>query len=185
MVGVDVAEQAGVVHVADDDIDLAVVEQVAECCSTAYADSGESCAFDCRDELELSVGEVVEEQRALGVCGAPVGVFVGLGINVAVGDEEILPAVVVVVEESVAEAYEGDSWCADTCLVADIGEGSRAVVAEEHVVVVGERSADDAEVAIVLVVAGGEAHVGNLAAVAVESEAAGVALVLGGRRHPC
>ena len=56
----------------------------------------------------------------------------------AIGDEQILPAVVIVVKKAGAPAEERDRGLGDARLVADIGEVGVAVVAIERLVVVGK-----------------------------------------------
>ena len=181
VVVVYVFEQDGdSVHVADDDVDFAPVEDVAKGSAAAYGDDCESGALDGGDFGEFTVFEVVEQLVALGVAGAPLGVLVDLGVDVAVGDEEVFPAVVVIVEEAVGKADEGDGWAGDAGAVTDIGEGAGAIVFEDDFVVVGEGGGDDVEVAVVLVVADGEAHIGDLAAALVDGETGDVGVVFEG-----
>ena len=89
VVGVDVAQQdRRPVDGIDDDVDLAVVEEVAEGRAASGDDIGEPGADDRLDVLEdallwLLAGHIVEEQRALGPACAPV-VLVHLRVDVAV-----------------------------------------------------------------------------------------------------
>src|SRR5208282_1260819 len=72
-VGVDVAEEhRRSVKRVDDDIDLAVVEEVAKGCAPAGRDDGEAGALDRRNKFELFPPEVAIKQRALGKACAPV-----------------------------------------------------------------------------------------------------------------
>ena len=116
---------------------------------------------------------------ALLEAGAPV-VAVDLGVDVAVGGEEVEPAVVVVVEEGGAPAEEGNGGFGDAELVADVGEVAVAVVVVEDLVVVGEGGVVEVDAAVVEVVAGGDAHAGGFAAAFVEGVTAGVACVFEG-----
>ena len=159
------------VHVVDDDVDAAVVEEVAEGHAAGDGEFGEAAAFDGRDELELAA-DVVEELGALGPGGAPV-LLVDGGVDVAVDDEEVEPAIVVVVEEGGTPAEERDGGFGDAGLVADVGEVGVAVVAVEGFVVVGEGGVEEIDEAGVGVVAGGDAHAGGLAAALVEGVAGG------------
>ena len=68
----DVAEERGRgVHVIDDDVDLAVIEEVAVGHAARDGDLRKASAFDGGNERELAV-LVVEEQRTLRPGGAPV-----------------------------------------------------------------------------------------------------------------
>src|SRR5664279_1263764 len=125
VVGVDVAKQHGhAIHIADDDGDLAVVEDVSKSCSTANADSGKAGSFHCWNDFELSILEIVKEQGTLSVAGSPVRMLVNLWVDVAVGDKQILPAVVIIVEKSISKSDEGNGGLRDANLVADVGEGT-------------------------------------------------------------
>ena len=66
---------------------------------------GQPRAFDRGNVLKLLALQVVKEHRPLRPAGAPL-VLVDLRIDVAVGHQQVLPAVVVVVEECVAPAQE-------------------------------------------------------------------------------
>src|SRR5260370_13872347 len=160
-------------------VEFAVVEEVSDCKASADDYPCETCAFNGRDEFELLAFEVAEEEGALGEGGSP-GHLVDGGVGVAVGDDDVLPAVVVVVEEGGAPGEEGDGWFGDAHLIADVGEVGAAVVAVEGVVVVGEGGVVEVEEAVVLVVADGYSHGGGLAAVLVEGVSGGVAGVFEG-----
>ena len=106
--------------------------------------------------------------------------LVHLGIDVAGRHEQIEPSVVVEVDKAVAPADKGDGRLRQACAVADIGKAGVAVVVEEHFVVVAEIADKEVHLAVVLVVAGGNAHGRNLAAVVVERETRQVAVVFKG-----
>jgi hypothetical protein len=107
-------------------------------------------------------------------------VLVHLRVDVAVDHEEVEPAVVVVVEKAVAPADKGNGGLGDSGLVADVGKARVAVVVVEHLIVVAKVGDEKIEQAVVLVVARGNAHGGDLAAVLVQREARRVALVVEG-----
>src|SRR4051812_35887079 len=106
--------------------------------------------------------------------------LVGFGIDVAVDDEEVLPAVVVEIEEAIAEADERHGGLHEAGFVTDVGKVASPVVLEEHVVVVTEVGVYDGEISVVLVVGNGYAHVGHFAARAIERVAVFDALVFEG-----
>ena len=68
----------------------------------------------------------------------------------------------------------------DAHLVADVGKVGVAFVAIERLVIVGEGGVEDVELAVVLVVADGDAHGGGLAAGLIERIARGVAHIFKG-----
>ncbi len=163
----------------DDDIEFAVVEEVSDGEASADVDICEAGAFDGWHQVEFFAVDVSKEQRTLGPGGAP-ACAVDAGVDVAVCDDDVLPAVVVEVEEGVAPAEKGDGRFGDSHLVADVGEVCVAVVAVERVVVVGEGGVVEVDETVVPVVAEGDAHGGSLAAVFVEGVTGGVACVLEG-----
>jgi len=123
MIGVYVAQQhRDSVHIVDDYADLAIIEDIAERRTAAHHQLRESGALHRRDQFELAVLQVVIEQGALGIALAPIRVLVRLRINVAIDDEQILPAVVVVIEESISESDKRNAWLCDSGLIADIVE---------------------------------------------------------------
>ena len=89
-----------------------------------------------------------------------------------VGNEQVLPSVVVIIEEAVAESNKRNGGCFDSNLVADIGESPAAVVMKDDVIVVTKRGADDVEVSVVLVITHGESHVRDFASIPIEGKAA-------------
>src|SRR6185437_449718 len=110
----------------DHNVEFAVVEEVADGHASAYIERGQRGAFDRRLNFKLFAIDVVEEQGTLFPGGSPGGV-IDLGIDMAVCDDEVFPAVVVKVEESVAPAEEGDGGLGDAHLIADVGEVGIAV----------------------------------------------------------
>ena len=121
--------------------------------------------------------EVPEEQHPLPVGGVPVE-LVGDRVDVAVGDDEVEPAVVVVIGEGGPPAEERDARTGDARRIADVREEALAVVVVEDVVVVGEVRDVEVVAPVVVVVADGHAHVGLLAPRLVQGRARGVADVL-------
>src|SRR5258708_4006032 len=107
----------------------------------------------------------MEEQRALGISNAE-GVLVYLRIDVAVGDENILPAVVVEVEELQAEAEKRNADGAEVGGAGKVGERAVVVVVKKIVGVVGEIGLCDVGPAVIVVVGGIDAHAGLFAAIA-------------------
>lgn len=89
----------------------------------------------------------------------------------AIDFEEVLPSVVVVVEEGGAPAEEGDGHFSDVGVVAYVGKVGVAIVAVEGLVVVGECGVEDVEEAVVAVVSDGDSHGCGLAALFVEGVA--------------
>ena len=103
--------------------------------------------------------------------------LVRLRINVTVDDQQVLPAIVVVIEKAIAESDKGDGRLGNSSLVTDVCEEPGAIVLKKDRVIVGEGCAHHRKMPIILVVAGGKSHVGDFAAILIEREAALVALV--------
>ena len=142
--------------------------------------TAKACSFHRGHQSEFSVLQVVIKQRPLGIAFSPLRMLVHLGIDMAVDDQQILPAIIVVVEEAIAEADKGNGRLGDAGLVAHVGKIPVTVVLEQNVIVVGKVGVDDIETAVVQVIAGGNAHVRNLAPALVERIAAHIAVVLEG-----
>src|ERR1700761_8539067 len=99
VIGIDIAQQRRrEIHIVDDNIDPAIIEEVAKGCTARRNDKGKTRSFDRWHQVKVLALLVVKQQGAFGVGGTPV-VLVDHGINVAVDEKQIFPAVVVVVEE--------------------------------------------------------------------------------------
>src|SRR4051812_15451325 len=83
-----------------------VIVDVGVGCSTRYFRSGEGGPDFRRGFFEFTVPEVAEEVRRLGVAHTLLHAF-DLVFDVTIGDQDVGPAIVVVVEEKAAEA-KGD-----------------------------------------------------------------------------
>src|ERR1700690_3602392 len=81
--------------------------------------------------------------------------------------EQILPTIVVVVDEVRAPAREDKSRSANTRPVGYIAEGAVAVVAKKRVTLIGEVSDDEVRKSVVVVIAEVGAHSGEGLAVLV------------------
>src|ERR1035438_4972749 len=86
---------------------LVIVEQIATRHTASSNHIRQSCAFDCGYRLKLFAADVVEEHGPLFPACAPC-VFVRLGVDMAVRHQQVFPPVIVVVNESVAPAEEGN-----------------------------------------------------------------------------
>ncbi len=91
-----------------DNIDLAVVEQVAKCGAAGRSHNRQSGSFDGGHQFKLPGFQVMEQQRALRIRRAP-ALAVDFWIDMAIHNEQILPPVVVVIEETVAKSDERKS----------------------------------------------------------------------------
>ena len=105
VVRIHVAKQyRNAVHVVDDHVDLAVVENVAKRGTATNTDYRKPGPLDGGNHLKLSILQVVIEQRALGIAGSPLRMLIHLRIHMAIDNEQVLPTVIVVIEKSVGKA---------------------------------------------------------------------------------
>ena len=171
MVGVagQVDEEHGAVgEVVDDGFEASVVEEVGDGEAAAGARFGEGWAGGFADVFELAVAQIAVEEAGFAVGGAEFG-GVDFGVDVAVDDQEVGPAVVVDVGEHGSPA-EGVGVDAETGGEGGVGEGAVGIVAVEGCGVVGEVGLEEVDAAVSVVVGGGGAHAGLLAAVFVEGD---------------
>ena len=95
------------------------------------------------------------------------GQRIDLRIDVAVGDKQIQPAIVVKIGESRSPAHIRDRWNRDASSVRNIFEVVVAVVAVEGVVFVGEVGDKNAGISGVQIIAHCDSHASLLRAIAI------------------
>ena len=133
-----VAQQTrGLVDVVHDDVEVAVVVQVSEGRATGAVQLLERRAALGLDLVESPLSVVVEQLVPL-LPGGPQVLRVDVGEHVPIGDEDVLPAVVVVVDEADTPAKRRQRREADAGDHGDIGEHQAAVVVTKRAVVVRE-----------------------------------------------
>src|SRR6185369_190239 len=96
----------------DDGVELAIVEEIADGKAMSGDDARQSGAFDRGNLIELFACHIAQEQRPLSVARSPRH-LVDERIHVAVGGDEVLPAIIVEVEERIAPTKEGNSRFGD------------------------------------------------------------------------
>src|SRR5580658_2603104 len=94
--------------IVDDHIDFAVIEEITECGSAANADFRQSRALNGWYQFERPIPEIVKKQRTLSVRTTPFRMAVRNWINMAVFNEQVFPAVVVVVNKTISETDKGN-----------------------------------------------------------------------------
>ncbi len=98
----DIAQQGrNAIHDIDNHIELAVVKQVAHSQPPAGISLSQRCSFDRGHQLELFAADIVKQQWTLCKCGSPRHA-INEGIDMSVGDDQVLPTVVVVIEKGCA-----------------------------------------------------------------------------------
>src|SRR5580700_11207031 len=158
VVVIDVAQERGWhIDVIHDNIDLAVVKQIAKCGAPRGHYDGKPRVFDGRYKFELLSRNIAEKKRSLREAGAPV-VPVHFRVYMPAGNENILPPVVVVVDKSVAPAEERNCGHGQANIAAHIGKAEIAFIAIEDFVVVGEGGVQNVEPAVIFVVAQRNPH---------------------------
>ncbi len=160
----------------DDGVDFAVIEQVSHRHAATCNDVCQASSLHRRDRLKLLALEVAKQKRPLLPGGSP-GVLIRLRIDVAIGDQDVLPAIVVVIEKGVAESEERNGSLAETDVVAEIGEVGVAVVVVERVVGIAEGGVVNIELACVLIVADGEPHGSRLQAGLIERKSRRITVI--------
>ena len=86
----------------------------------------------------------------------------------AISENQILPAIVVEVEECRAPTEKRDGRLGNPQLIADVREIGVAIVAIERFVIVGESGVVKINLTVVLIVAHSDAHGGSFAPALVE-----------------
>ena len=115
-------------------------------------------AADQAHVFELAVAQIAIEILALGVGRIHLRA-IDLGIHVAVGDEDVEPAIVIDVDEADAPAEQA-RIDAEACLVGAIVERAVAEIHKERIGIAGEIGLHDIEHAVAVVIANGNAHAG-------------------------
>src|SRR4030095_16904042 len=152
-----VAQQGGPgIQVVHDDVDVAVVVQITERASASVIFSHDSRSRLRGNVFEAALAQIAIENAAL---------FVGdmqlaarqLSVDMAIGDENVLPAVVVEIKKADAET---EIFAVDTQTGRQAGILKRAVtiIAVQGRDLIGKICADDIEPAVAIVVADPHSH---------------------------
>ena len=153
--------------VARDDVDVAVVVQVAEGGAAAGPVGSKDLSRSHADEAR---GLIPQQQRRLAVAQIG-GRLLDCVHHVSLRHEDILPAIVVVVEETRAPARIWKCGATHARRVGDVSKRAVAVVAKQPVALVGEVGDEDIGTAVVVVVRKVHAHAGKGLSVLVVSHA--------------
>src|SRR5258707_11090626 len=96
----NVAQQSRrAIDVIDDDIYPSFIKQIPEGGTPGRSQDRQAAAGRGRNWLETLAVQVPEKQRPLAIGHAPV-VLVHSGVNVPVGGEDVLPAIVIEIQKS-------------------------------------------------------------------------------------
>ena len=118
----------------------------------------DAAAADQAHVFKLAVAQVAVKILALRIGGIHL-CSVHLGIDVAVGDQDVEPAIVVDIDEAHTPAQQPGIH-AQSRLVGAVVEGAVAEIHEEGVGIAGEIGLHNVEHAVAVVVADGNAHAG-------------------------
>src|SRR5271157_212109 len=144
------------VHGVDDEIDIAVVVVVAEGAATVGVRNGDARSAILCDFAEAAVVQITVEQFLLGIAGLG-GELFDFGIDVAVADEDVGPAVVIEVEPT-ASPTQVLRVQAEAGLEGGVLEVPAAHVAVERWGVAGEVGFENVEIAVAVEVGGAYAE---------------------------
>src|SRR5258708_1559985 len=162
-------ELGKIIYGVDDDVEIAVVVEVAEGTSARGDGNGDARAGVIRNVDKPAIERIFVEQLAVRV--AVFGLeLLDFGIDVAVANEDVGPAVIVHVEKTAAQA---EILCvpAEAGLESGVFEIRAAEIAVQRRRVAGEICFDEIEIAVEIVIGGGDAHAGLRFAVGTERAA--------------
>src|SRR5258708_36781912 len=143
----------------DENIEKAVVIDIGVSRAPRHSRSGKGSAHLRRHFLKLTSAKVAKQMRRLGIADTLLHALDGV-FDVAIGDENIGPAVVVVIEEEAAEAERNQCGAADFRLRSFIDEQAVTFVVIERDHLIREVGNDDAGPAAAGVVGGVDSHAG-------------------------
>src|SRR3989442_10075704 len=153
--------------VVDDDDKNAVIVEVTEGAPSCGDGDGDAGASVIRNVAKTAVAQILVKELALRVARFRLELL-DFGIDVPVTDEDVGPAVVVHVEKTATPA-EILSVPAEASLESGVLETGAAEVAVEGRRVAGKICFDEIEIAVEIVIGGGDAHAGLWLAVGAES----------------
>ncbi len=170
-VGVHILKQRrSFANVQHHDVHIAGVEDVAESGAAPAFQRQASQASFLRDLVEGSIAIVAMEQKRFAVARAGLHA-VHLGKDVAIGDEDIGPGVVVHVKKAGAPAHQAVVLLSHAGSPAHILEAFRAEIFVKTIGLFGKMGDEEAEPSAVVEIGEIHAHVAELHAFATEREA--------------
>src|SRR6267378_811085 len=164
------AQQLGkIVDGVDDNVEVAVIVEIAEGAAARGDGSGDARAGVVGNIAETAVAEILVKQFALRV--ARLGLeLLDFRVDVAIADKNVGPTVVVHVEKAAAPA-EILGVLAEASLESGVLKICIAKIAIKRGRVTGKIRFDEIEVAVEIVIGGGDAHAGLGLAIGAESAA--------------
>ena len=153
----------------DDDVDVAVVVEISERAAPRGHWRGDARPGIEGNVVKAAGAQIFVEQLALRVARFRFELL-DLGIHVAVANQDVGPAVVVEVEKAAAPA-EILRVLAEAALKRGVLEIRAAQIAVERRSIAGKIRFDEIEIAVEIVIGGGDAHAGLWLAVGAERAA--------------
>jgi len=147
-----------VVDGIDNDVEVAVVVEVAESAATRGDRSGNAGTCVVGDIIEASIAQILVKQLALRIAGFGLELL-DFGIDVAIADEDVGPAVVVEIKKAATPA-EILRVLAEAPLEGGVLKIRPAEIVVERGRVASEIGLDEIEVAVKIVIGRGDAHAG-------------------------
>src|SRR6202022_476937 len=158
----------GAVVGGNDDVDAAVVVDVADGQAAAEPRLPEDCAGVGGHVYEAVAG-VTDQKHWLAIVKIGIVDLHSIEI-VALGNDEIFPAVIVIIEEASAPAGVKHGDAAQTRTEAGVGETSVATVLVQGVALVSQVGDKEVGPAIIIIVGEIDAHAGEGATVAIDGD---------------
>src|SRR5690348_2272398 len=144
-------QQRGGIQNANQYVLASSVEEIGDGSAAGDSRFGQACARMKSGLDKLPIAHIMKKEWSLGVRHTE-RMAVHLGIHVAVGNEDVLPSVVVVIEELHAKPEEGDADGTDARRSCQVGKLAVLVIVVKVVSVIGKVGLDDVGPAIVIVV---------------------------------
>src|SRR5215472_1312397 len=145
-----------IVHAIDQNIERAIVVEITDgAAAPGHLFESTWASFEA-DIGEMPVAQILVQHLALAIAGLDVG-FANLGIDVAISDQDVDPAIVVKIDEADTPAKEARVF-SEAGLKGLVFENQIADVAIKAGSVAGEIRFYHVEVAVAIVVGGRDAH---------------------------
>src|SRR5436309_7160457 len=138
MVRANVAQQyRGPAELVDDYVSFSIVKQISKCRTARDNRHPQPSSLHRRNDFKLPCFKVVKQQRTLSESCSPI-TLIHVGIHVTVGDQEIQPSVVVIIEEAGAPSEEWNCDLGNRRGIAYVSKVCISLVPVKRIVIIGE-----------------------------------------------
>src|ERR1700751_263839 len=145
------------VQAGDDNLEVPIIFEISNGCSPCHTSLRHPRASGTTDLSKRAIVQVVKQKRAFGVRHSK-GIVIHLRIDVAVGHEQVLPSIIVEVEELNAETKERDAHGPDPGDSRQVGKLAISVVVIQVVGIVRKIGLYYVGPPVVIVVGGINSH---------------------------